>query len=182
MTGRRAARPHDKCGAHGRQRGQPCARPAGWGTAHPGVGRCKLHGGLKKGGGDRRLKHGLRSVALQEALAETLAEWDAAAAQMPDLSNEIGTLRAMVEHVALKPRRRGPPKLNLDAALKVFDRLIKAIDAQNRAQRRGMVSLAAVQSYTEALGLVIAKHVKEPEILKRIEQDAGAVPLIVGGR
>lgn len=42
------------CGAHGRQRGQPCAKPAGWGTSHPGRGRCRLHGGLKKGGGDRR--------------------------------------------------------------------------------------------------------------------------------
>lgn len=23
----------------------PCRRPAGWGTTHPGIGRCKLHGG-----------------------------------------------------------------------------------------------------------------------------------------
>ena len=35
-----------KCGATGRQSGQPCKRPAGWGTDHPGAGRCKLHGGV----------------------------------------------------------------------------------------------------------------------------------------
>lgn len=39
---------HDKprhCGGP-RKKGQgPCTRPAGWGTPHPGVGRCKLHGG-----------------------------------------------------------------------------------------------------------------------------------------
>lgn len=34
-----------KCGAHARQSGAPCKRPAGWGTEHPGMGRCKLHGG-----------------------------------------------------------------------------------------------------------------------------------------
>jgi hypothetical protein len=36
----------DKCG--GRKRGPEgglCARPAGWGTQHPGYGACKLHGG-----------------------------------------------------------------------------------------------------------------------------------------
>ena len=32
------------CGAKTRD-GTPCAHPAGWGTDHPGVGRCKLHGG-----------------------------------------------------------------------------------------------------------------------------------------
>lgn len=34
------------CGARTKRRtGAPCERPAGWGTSHPGVGRCKLHGG-----------------------------------------------------------------------------------------------------------------------------------------
>ncbi|MGA3562643.1 hypothetical protein [Melissospora conviva] len=36
-----------KCG--GKRRGEgaglTCTRPAGWGTDHPGTGRCKLHGG-----------------------------------------------------------------------------------------------------------------------------------------
>jgi hypothetical protein len=37
-----------KCGAKNRS-GNPCRRPAGWGTDHPGSGRCKLHGGLSTG-------------------------------------------------------------------------------------------------------------------------------------
>lgn len=32
------------CGAKTRA-GTPCEQPAGWGTEHPGTGRCKLHGG-----------------------------------------------------------------------------------------------------------------------------------------
>ena len=33
-----------KCGGKLRN-GKPCGRAAGWGTPHPGVGRCKIHGG-----------------------------------------------------------------------------------------------------------------------------------------
>lgn len=34
-----------RCGATTKQTGAPCTQPAGWGTSHPGIGRCKLHGG-----------------------------------------------------------------------------------------------------------------------------------------
>lgn len=33
------------CGAKKRDGSGTCRRPAGWGTPHPGIGRCKLHGG-----------------------------------------------------------------------------------------------------------------------------------------
>lgn len=33
------------CGAKKRQGEGTCTRPAGWGTDHVGIGRCKLHGG-----------------------------------------------------------------------------------------------------------------------------------------
>lgn len=34
--------------------GTPCRQPAGWGTEHPGAGRCKLHGGASTGPHDQR--------------------------------------------------------------------------------------------------------------------------------
>ena len=33
------------CGGKLHGRGGTCEQPAGWGTPHPGTGRCKLHGG-----------------------------------------------------------------------------------------------------------------------------------------
>lgn len=39
------AKPLPKCGAKKHQGTGTCTRPAGWGTTHPGTGRCKLHGG-----------------------------------------------------------------------------------------------------------------------------------------
>jgi hypothetical protein len=35
---------HGRCGGTNRA-GKPCKHPAGWGTDHPGIGRCKNHGG-----------------------------------------------------------------------------------------------------------------------------------------
>ena len=34
-----------RCGAARKQGEGPCGQKAGWGTDHPGAGRCKLHGG-----------------------------------------------------------------------------------------------------------------------------------------
>ncbi|HET6866297.1 MAG TPA: hypothetical protein VFH80_10250 [Solirubrobacteraceae bacterium] len=45
MTAPSPAKGHGKCGAARKGDRGPCTRPAGWGTDHPGVGRCKLHGG-----------------------------------------------------------------------------------------------------------------------------------------
>lgn len=49
----------DQCGAKTRA-GTPCQQPAGWGTEHPGEGRCKLHGGASlRGHLHPRFKTGL---------------------------------------------------------------------------------------------------------------------------
>lgn len=47
MAARNATPIHDSkyCGGKKRQGTGNCTRPAGWGTDHPGFGRCKLHGG-----------------------------------------------------------------------------------------------------------------------------------------
>lgn len=52
------------CGARTRQ-GGTCRKPAGWGTDHPGVGRCRLHGGATPTGvRSPHFKHGLRCTYL----------------------------------------------------------------------------------------------------------------------
>lgn len=46
MTGAESPGDRDRyCSARKRQGTGNCHRPAGWGTTHPGTGRCKLHGG-----------------------------------------------------------------------------------------------------------------------------------------
>lgn len=47
MTAASGSGSRDKplCGAKKHQSEGTCRRPAGWGTSHPGIGACKLHGG-----------------------------------------------------------------------------------------------------------------------------------------
>lgn len=54
------------CGGKKRDRkrggnGEPCRRPAGWGTPHAGIGRCKLHGGSTRD----HIKHAAVEAAKQ---------------------------------------------------------------------------------------------------------------------
>ena len=65
MTVRFRREPLDRplCGARKRQPrypGETCARPSGWGTEHPGYGRCKLHGGATP------FRHGRYSRTVRE--------------------------------------------------------------------------------------------------------------------
>jgi hypothetical protein len=49
------------CGAKKRQGEGTCTRPAGWGTDHVGIGRCKLHGGRTPD----HMKHARTEIARQ---------------------------------------------------------------------------------------------------------------------
>lgn len=53
---------YDICGRTNRA-GDPCKRPAGWGTDHAGEGACKLHGGNAGApeGNQNRTTHGLNA-------------------------------------------------------------------------------------------------------------------------
>ena len=54
------------CGAERRQERGVCTRPSGWGTTHPGQGRCKLHGGATP------IKSGRYSVVTRERIRELI--------------------------------------------------------------------------------------------------------------
>jgi len=57
-----------QCGARTRS-GEPCRQAAGWGTDHPGVGRCKLHGGATpRGLQSPHFRHGPRCRYLAPVL------------------------------------------------------------------------------------------------------------------
>ncbi len=65
------------CGSKTRQvQSKPyCHRPAGWGTTHPGVGRCKLHGGCSPMGPDHpNWKSGRYSHLYQGRLIQVIRE------------------------------------------------------------------------------------------------------------
>lgn len=59
-----------RCGAKTRS-GHRCKKPAGWGTNHPGTGRCRLHGGCSTGppkGNKNAVRTGEYETILLDAL------------------------------------------------------------------------------------------------------------------
>lgn len=84
-----------KCGAKTRG-GKPCSHPAGWRTAHPGQGRCYLHGSGKPGkSGGRPIIHGLYAKVFRARAQQKLYEEALAAEKAEDLSGEIAAARAL---------------------------------------------------------------------------------------
>jgi len=71
--------------------GTPCERPAGWGTDHPGKGRCKLHGG----NAGRPPEHGLYSETAREEIAERIE----AAREQPigEIRAEVAVVRGLLQ-------------------------------------------------------------------------------------
>lgn len=75
MTARQGSK-NGLCGGRSRKTGALCKRPAGWGTDHPGTGKCKLHGGCSKGppkGSQNNLRHGLYARLFPADLLEQAA-------------------------------------------------------------------------------------------------------------
>lgn len=66
-----------KCGGARRQSTGTCERPAGWGTPHPGAGRCKLHGGC------------IPTVVTSEARKAVEREARAAFGRLADVSTPV---------------------------------------------------------------------------------------------
>lgn len=102
------------CGAKKRQGGE-CAKSAGWGTDHPGFGRCKLHGGSTTN---------LRKAAAKEQAAEAVAlyglarEIDPHAALLEELHRTAG-------HVAWLERVIHAGKLDADQSPTGRSRTVK---------------------------------------------------------
>lgn len=60
-------KPHSNiCGAKAKSTGEPCRLAAGWGTDHPGTGKCRFHGGLSTGPPPEKMKKNKNAVKTGE--------------------------------------------------------------------------------------------------------------------
>lgn len=111
-----ANRPKNQCGARNRQ-GNPCGKPAGWGTAHPGTGRCRLHGGASTGaanhGNQNARRHGVFSKFLTTEDLEFLAT---------SPTERMATLQGLAELRAFRAHRASDGEPINDALDQAFVR------------------------------------------------------------
>ena len=163
------AREMGRCGAKGRA-GRPCAQRAGWGTPHPGIGACKLHGGSLP----NHIKHAQREVIKQEALKLGLSvEVDPAQAIIELVwlcAGDLAFYRSLIERESLLQTETGPggaSKLTAHPATVLYhqaeERLANVSQAALRAgveerrvrlaERDATAIFAAIQSTLTALGM-----------------------------
>lgn len=86
--------PTDKCNGKVHRQFRYCKRPAGWGTSHPGTGRCKLHGGCSTGKKSGLLRYSdYVPTDIIEKYEEFASESDT---DIKSLNDEIALLRAKI--------------------------------------------------------------------------------------
>ena len=89
---------HDnpKCGARKRQGEGCCKRPAGWGTDHPGTGRCKLHGGKTESHRAAAIEEQARKAVETYGLPRDISPTDALLEEVRYSAGHVAWLRAKV--------------------------------------------------------------------------------------
>ena len=101
---------HPKCGGKLKQRDGTCTQPAGWGTSHPGIGSCKLHGGSTP----NHQAAAERVMAEQEAARFGLDTADVTAGEA--LIREVRRSAAMVDWLAARVAELGEDDLTWGVA------------------------------------------------------------------
>ena len=101
---------YDICGAKAKSTGEPCRKPAGWGTDHPGEGRCKFHGGCNTGpkdnsGNKNAQKHGAYSKVIRDNLDDEELEIYDKVDSDKGLDKELKILRYKLIRLLDPPQR-----------------------------------------------------------------------------
>jgi hypothetical protein len=98
MTADETAPGHDKpkCGAKKRQGEGCCRRPAGWGTDHPGTGKCKLHGGATRSSRVAAIEEQARQAVITYGLPRDIAPTDALLEEVRYSAGHVAWLREQV--------------------------------------------------------------------------------------
>jgi hypothetical protein len=85
-----------KCGAKKRQGDGCCRRPAGWGTDHPGTGKCKLHGGATESHRAAAAEELARQAVITYGLPRDIAPTDALLEEVRYSAGHVAWLREQV--------------------------------------------------------------------------------------
>lgn len=159
--------PDTDCGGEKRQGGGPCTQRKGWGTPHPGSGKCKLHGGSTETGTKAAKREEVevkaqRMVELAgvdqdpfEHLLETLYR---AAALERVWGQMVGELDELAEEENADSRSRGELGYEMDTDEKSpYELLVRAKDRLLALDRHGQ---AGVHPFVTKLEEAIDRRAK----------------------
>lgn len=172
------------CGAKKRQSEGTCERPAGWGTDHPGIGKCKLHGGGTKShktaakielARQAVVTYGLpRQIAPDAALLEEVwrtaghVQWLGELVQLADARDltQRGEQGVVVESVWVDMYRK--ERAHLVAVAKAAIAAGIAERQVRVAEQQGAILAGAVREILDRLGLTAEQRAKVPQVVPAV--------------
>lgn len=157
------------CGARARTAGgRPCQRPAGWGTDHPGSGRCKFHGGAstgpKSGPGLYRRK---LTPELQAIYDQFLTD-----PNLKRLDEEVALVKALIVQAIEK-------KYQPDEITELVERLSRVVKRKVEIEEglKLHVHVDQINFVVNQVVQVIERHVSDPAIRAAIAGDLRGITL-----
>jgi Zn-dependent oligopeptidase len=165
-----------KCGGKLLKREGTCTRPAGWGTPHPGTGRCKLHGGCSPSHSVAGAQEQARKAVMRlgfEPVADPLSQLASVAGELVAVKDR---LREHVERLTQIRTLSAEGTEQVRAELSAYQQALRdtvsvlAVMARlNIGERMAKVSEAQLELMEKAL-----RHALEDAGLGLEEQDRAA--------
>lgn len=165
------------CGAH-KKRGGTCTQAAGWGTVHPGRGRCKLHGGASAG---RPIEHGRYSLAHRQALADKQRAF-LSDPEPGNLAGEVALMRALLqEYLERYPAGVNPTEKTLVTIMGMVDQIGKMVERIAKIETTTALTQAEVQLLQARFAEIIVRYVDDPAKRSQLMDELEAAALAPGG-
>jgi hypothetical protein len=155
--------PNYYCRGWNEKRAKYCGSRAGFRTDHPGLGRCRVHGGLKAGG-DARVTNGSYSVVKGTSLGE-LIEHERNRMDPLDLSGELATLRALVADL----RARNPEAPDHASEIVLANSI--GVMVERMAKMQSSVSRSEVNRLVQELWRSVDGRVADEKLKREMVQD-----------
>lgn len=156
------------CNSRKRQGEGYCTRPAGWGTAHVGQGRCKLHGG---NGSTASLQHGRYSRYLKLQLQEQTERFLDDPTPL-DLLPELASQRAILEHLLQQPEALQEWDKGLDA-IKSIEAIVKTVAHIEKIRSENAISVPDLTRMVGYFLSVVGEYVSDEGAMADIKRRIG---------
>lgn len=168
------------CGGKRRQQEGVCTRPAGWGTDHPGQGRCKLHGGANP------VRHARYSTINRPRIAELIEGFEADPNPL-DMTPELAACRALFQdyierydaytealkawHASYdgdKPTAKPRQILDIADAYKILAEITRMVKRIEDVKAGSAISRADFYRVMTEMGRAVDLAVEDPDTRERI--------------
>lgn len=148
-----------RCGGKTRSGGQ-CTQPAGWGTSHPGEGKCKLHGGASPRGADSpHFKHGIYSQYMPARWRDKAESMEASL----DLLPELMLLRAILAEYLSRFETFNASADDIDVIRVLANEIRKITDSIVKQRNSTALTAVEIAMLVDKIPLLVIKYVTGTE-------------------